>query len=107
MNTGARLTIDGDCMRVTGELDFASVIPLQVEGDRWLRTQAPEACRLDLGGVTLSNSAGTALVLSWLRSAANAGKSLQIENTPDPLQALLHLAGLDHLLAETPPAGQV
>ena len=100
MSAGARLAVDGDCMRVSGELDFATVIPLQPEGDQWLRTQAPAACRLDLGDVTRSNSAATALLLAWLRTAAAAGKTLRVENVPEPLRGLLHLASLDLLLEE-------
>ena len=100
MSAGAHLALDGDCMRVSGELDFASVIPLQPEGDQWLRTQAPTACRLDLGGVTHSNSAATALLFAWLRTAAAAGKTLRVENAPAPLRALLHLVSLDQLLEE-------
>ena len=97
MSAGAQLALSGDCMRVSGELDFASVIPLKPQGDQWLRTEAPAACRLDLGGVTRSNSAATALLLAWLRTAAAAGKTLRVENAPAPLRALLHLVSLDVL----------
>jgi phospholipid transport system transporter-binding protein len=87
-------------MGVDGVLDFASVIPLEKEGETWLREQAPASCRLDLSGVSGCNSAATALLLSWLRTARAAGKTLAVDNVPQGLRALMHLAGLEDVLAE-------
>jgi phospholipid transport system transporter-binding protein len=56
-------------------------------------------CRLDLGGVTYSSSVGIALVLEWLRAAAEAGKSLHIDNMPADMTALVRVGGLDFLLS--------
>ncbi len=100
MSKEASITFTGDSMQLEGVLDFANVVDLQEQGAAWLRDRAPASCRLDLGGVTGSNSAGTTLLLGWLRSAAAAGKHLSIENFPDSLRALMHLGGLDEVLAD-------
>jgi phospholipid transport system transporter-binding protein len=99
MNGTTSLFFQDGCMRVEGVLDFNTVIPLEPRGAAWLREQAPAACRLDLSGVTRSNSAGTALLLSWLRAAHAVDKNLAIENVPQSLRGMMHLAGLEDVLA--------
>jgi phospholipid transport system transporter-binding protein len=98
MNGVARLSFDGAFMRVHGEVDFSSVISLEQQGEAWLFESAPVDCHLDLSGVSRCNSAGTALLLSWLRSARAAGKELTVENIPEGLRGLISLAGLETLL---------
>jgi len=116
MSDAATVSFAADCMHVAGGIDFASVVALEREGEAWLRSQAPVMCRVDLGAVSSCNSAGTALLVSWLRTAAAAGKTLSIERVPPGLGALLHLGGLDELLqppirstpaesVRTPPIG--
>ena len=99
MNEPAQLVFDGDRMRVCGVVDFATVVELEQQGAKWLREQAPPVCRLDLGGVSRSNSAGTALLLSWLRTARVLGKDLSIENVPVTLRKMMLLAGLEDVLS--------
>tara|TARA_R110001599_G_scaffold183562_1_gene376853 strand:+ start:15695 stop:15997 length:303 start_codon:yes stop_codon:yes gene_type:complete len=98
MNTVARLSFDGAIMRVHGIVDFASVVSLEQQGKAWLREGAPAECRVDLSGVSYCNSAGTALLLSWLRVARAAGKKLIVENMPEGLRGLVSLAALDTVL---------
>lgn len=99
MSDAAELSFSRDCMQLAGTLDFATVIQLQEAGDNWLRDEAPVACRLDMSGVTRSNSAGTALLLAWLRTASASGKSLRVQHVPENLQSLMELAGLDKVLS--------
>jgi anti-anti-sigma factor len=98
MNIAASLAFTGDCMHVAGEVDFASVVALEREGDAWLRGAAPVSCRVNLSAVSHCNSAGTALLISWRRTAAAVGKVLAIEQVPQSLEALIHLGGLDDVL---------
>ncbi len=98
MSIPASIAITADCMSVAGEIDFTSVVSLEREGEAWLRTQAPQKCRVNLSAVSRSNSAGTALLISWLRTAASAGKNLQLEQLPQSLAALIQLGGLDDVL---------
>lgn len=105
MNQPARLEIDADRIRVVGAIDFASVVPLERQGADWLRELAPQNCRLDLGAVSRCNSAGTALLLSWSRTARAAGRELTIENIPDSLRGMMLLAGLEDVLPGARHAG--
>ncbi|MFA7552906.1 MAG: STAS domain-containing protein [Spongiibacteraceae bacterium] len=98
MTAEASLSFAGDCMQVAGEINFTSVIALETEGAVWLQSQAPDKCRVNLGAVSYSNSAGAALLISWQRTAAAVGKKLEIEQVPQSLQGLLHLSGLDNVL---------
>lgn len=98
MSGQASLHIEDGGMKVSGELNFSSVIPLQLQGSQWLLNEAPQACYVDLSEVTHANSAGTTLLLSWLRSAKAAGKQLTIRNMPAMLTSLMELIGLGSLL---------
>lgn len=104
MSVTASLSFTGDCMRVAGEVDFDSVVALESEGEAWLRGPAPASCRVNLSAVDRCNSAGTALLISWRRTAAAVGKVLAIEQVPQSLAALIHLGGLDDALPATPTA---
>ncbi len=98
MSNAASMVFTDDCMRVAGEVDFVSVVALESEGEVWLRGPAPTDCRVNLSAVDRCNSAGTALLLSWRRTAASVGKHLTIEQLPPGLAALIHLGGLDDVL---------
>jgi phospholipid transport system transporter-binding protein len=100
----AALDTGDDTLSISGELDFASVVPLQVKAEQWLRGPAPARCRLSLAGVTRCNSAGIALLLGCLRAAQASGKSLTVEDVPESLLSLLRLAGLEPLLSIALPA---
>lgn len=98
MSSAASMSFAGDCMRVAGEVDFASAVALEREGEAWLRGPAPVHCRVNLSAVSRCNSAGTALLISWRRTAVAVGKNLAIEQLPQSLEALIHLGGLDDVL---------
>ena len=97
----AIVSINGDCLYLRGILDFSNVALLQAQGDDWLNNLASLQCRLDLSAVEYSNSAGTALLLAWLRTARATGKQLQIQHIPDNLAAIIHLGGLDQELKQS------
>lgn len=85
-------------MCVIGDVDFASVVALEPEGEHWLREQAPAVCHLDFSGLNRCNSAVMALLLSWLRTARTMDKHLVIENIPEGLRGQMQLAGLEDIL---------
>lgn len=98
MNGGASVSAQGDTLAVSGVLDFDSVAAVQGAGRAWLADTAGGSCRLDLGGVEYSSSAGIALLLDWLRAATALGKSLSVENMPADMQALAKVSGVDAFL---------
>ncbi len=101
MNGAATCATEGDTLRLRGELDFANVVEVKTEGDRWLQGPAPSRCYLDLTDVSRSNSAGIALLLGWLRTARAVNKTLELRNIPAGLWSLMQLSGLDVVLGAT------
>jgi phospholipid transport system transporter-binding protein len=98
MASPATATINGDTLALAGVLDFESVLLVDAQGQQWLQSAAPEHCKLDLGAVTYSSSAGVALLLGWLRVAQQQRKSLQVLRMPADMHALVCVGGLDELL---------
>ena len=98
MKTTATLDFSADTLYVQGVVDFGSVVALLHAGNEWLQRRAPERCTLDFSRITSCNSAATSLLLSWLRSAAAAGKEAQVAGVPERLRSLMDLGGLQDLL---------
>jgi phospholipid transport system transporter-binding protein len=98
VNATAVVSAQSDTLTVSGVLDFDSVVALQATGRDWLAGAAPAACRLDLGGVQYSSSAGIALLLDWLRMAAALGKVLNVVQMPADMLALAKVSGLESFL---------
>lgn len=96
----AEITTSADVLTVTGVLGFESVVGLEARGAQWLRDEAARECRIDLGSVAYSSSAGLVLLLAWLRAAHKAGKTLHIANMPAGMAALARVGGLAELLPQ-------
>lgn len=94
--TPATLVVEGDTLRLAGTLDADSVLALHQPGRDWLAT-APASCRVDLGAVDYSSSAGVALLLDWLRVATAAGKQLSFANLPAQMGSIIGVSGLETL----------
>ena len=92
----ARVSRDGDILRVQGELNFDSVAEL------WETTEALFAdtplLRIDLSGVSRSNSAGVALLVQWLRQARRRQRELLFVDIPAQMRAIIRVADLETLL---------
>jgi phospholipid transport system transporter-binding protein len=97
MSSRAILSIDGNTLTLSGELDHESVLRVDAEGQQWLRGQAQVQCNIELSGVTYTSSAGIALLLGWLRVAEQQHKTLHILRAPANLIALAKVGGLEGL----------
>ena len=93
---GIAVSRDGDVCRLAGVIDFSSaraalerVEPLVARG---------EIRRIDLGGVTRSNSAGLALMIEWLAVARREGRPLEFVAVPDGLRQLAAVCQVDTLI---------
>ena len=101
----AKLSVSNELALIEGVIDFSSVVGLNLAGEQWLKTQASlgpgthEQSCFDFGGVTECNSAATALVLQWLRTAKSLNKQIRIVNVPQRLRDLMVLAGLEDVLS--------
>ena len=70
----AALRFDGDTLYLSGVLNFETVISFDGAVADWLKGRSGSDCIADLAEVQYSNSAGIALLLSWMRLAAAAGR---------------------------------
>jgi phospholipid transport system transporter-binding protein len=81
---------------VSGALTFATAAEAlqsaRAELDRSGQTT------LDLSGVTHADSAGLATLLALLAHARTQGKALAVTHTPEGLQALARVSGVENLL---------
>jgi len=81
---------------VSGDLTFATAASAlqaaRAELDRNGQTT------LDLSGITHADSAGLATLLALLAHARTQGKTLALTNTPEGLQALARVSGVEALL---------
>lgn len=100
MDSKINVIINDNVLTLSGVLDHQSVLDASPQGQLWLGTSATQECYLDLGLVTYSNSAGIALLLSWLRTARKYKKNLRIISLPDNISALAQVSGLDELLKQ-------
>ncbi|MCE1185683.1 lipid asymmetry maintenance protein MlaB [Zoogloea sp.] len=83
------------CLKLSGPLTLAEVGGLLDDG----RAQIAQGLQvLDLSAVTQVDSAALALLLAWLRSAREAGRSLSIVGAPPALQSLASLYDVDSIL---------
>ena len=95
---GPALEIDGDTLRLRGELDVATVTDVLEAGRSAIAALSGERVVLDLSGVTRSDSAGVALVVDWLRAARRRSLELVVESMPPQMTHIAEVSGLAGLL---------
>lgn len=83
--------------RLTGELDPAGVEQALAASRSWL-VAGSDPLRIDLGGVTRSESAGIALLLEWQRRAASQGRRIEFAGMPAQMLTMLKFFGLERVL---------
>ncbi len=94
----ARIIPDGDaCLRLEGELNFATVPALEQRGAEMLRG-CPAEVVVDLAGVQRADSAGLALLVAWLRHARRQGRRLRFRRMPAQMRAMARVIDLEDIL---------
>ena len=86
---------EGERLLVTGPVTLANVAQTLEEGYAAIRTGA---AAIDLAGVTELDSSLLAMLLAWLREAAQAGRTLRLDNLPGGLTTIAQLYGVVELL---------
>jgi len=92
-------TPDRDTLVLSGALTFASAARVYEQAVVALERGAQT--RLDLSGLTRSDSAGLACVLALLARASRSGRQLRIANPPESLRALAEVCDAGGLLGTT------
>jgi len=88
--------LDAERLRVVGLLEFSTVTRLLPLGATAIA--AGQASRIDLAGVTGSDSSGLALLIEWLSIAKRMGRKVDYENMPSQLHQLARLSEVEDLL---------
>lgn len=99
MNTVASITLQKNCIVVAGDLNFFTVMSLLQES-RLLFSKV-SAIRLDFSQVAVSNSAGLALILEWIKMAKTQKKSIVLINLPEQLISIAKVCGIVQLVSES------
>lgn len=83
--------------RLEGELSFKSV-PVLGDQEGVLFNNGEDTVICDLSGIERSDSAGLALLVSWVRAARSRGKSLRLRAMPEQLLSMVRVSGLEAVL---------
>jgi len=89
--------LDAERSRVVGLLEFSTVSRLLPLGATAIA--AGQASKIDLAGVTGSDSSGLALLIEWLSIAKSKGRQVEYENMPSQLHQLARLSEVEDLLS--------
>jgi phospholipid transport system transporter-binding protein len=81
-----------------GPLNFASARGACELGLRALAAATGTHLEIDCRGITVSDSAGLAVLLEWLGVAKRAGRALRYTQLPEGLAALAHISDVKELL---------
>ena len=90
---------EGERMLVDGPVTLANVTQVLEDGYAAIRAGVNA---VDLKGITELDSSLLAMVLAWLREAAQAGRPLRVDNLPGGLITIAQLYGVDELLPAAP-----
>ena len=82
--------------RLIGELSFETVPGLVSAGEQLF--QSDNKVLLDLSQLERSDSAGLALLMSWLRQARHKRCELRFQQVPEQLLRLARVSAVDQLL---------
>jgi phospholipid transport system transporter-binding protein len=93
-----RLVPAGDSLAAQGPLNFASARHACELGVRALAEAAGARLEIDCRAITVSDSAGLAVLLEWLGMAKRAGRSLRYTQLPQGLAALARISDVQELL---------
>jgi phospholipid transport system transporter-binding protein len=91
--------VDAGRYRVDGKLVFATAGELLAASGVQFTREPPR--EIDLSGVTVSDSAGLALLIEWMSVAHQRGSSVHFAGTPSQLTALAKISDLDRVLSLT------
>jgi len=95
--SNAEIRLDGDLLRVSGELTFTTVTALLAKS-RPLFDQAGTNINVELGDVERADSAGLAMLTEWMRQAKARGASIAFFHLPEQMLAIATASELDSIL---------
>ncbi|MCD6038895.1 MAG: Sulfate transporter/antisigma-factor antagonist [Gammaproteobacteria bacterium] len=94
METTATIVCEDHRLRVSGELNFKTVEALWKQSLPFLSSQQ-SSIDIDLSQITMSNSAGLALLVEWLKYAKRENKTIIFHGIPPQLQSIAKVAAVN------------
>lgn len=94
-------------LALAGPLTFATAAEVHARGLAALGAEPGQRIEMDCSGISAADSAGLAVLIDWLASAAGAGRRLHYRALPEGLLALARISEVDALLqdgVDGPPA---
>jgi len=85
-------------LALSGVLDYQNGPTLREQGGRLIRSMQAQACVIDCAAVEKSSSVGLSLLLSYLRDAQAAGKTVSIRGLPEDMAGIAKVCELEHVL---------
>ena len=79
------------------ELTFKSVVTVRAKLDKMLKEQVHDRFRLDLGGVTLCDSAGLALLIEIRKWCQRNNRIFEVAGISPKIQSLAEFCGVDRI----------
>lgn len=83
------------CYKISGNLTFATI---NHKTAITLEPGIDASIKLDFKNVEMSDSAGLALIIEWLKAARAKQTAIHLENLPKQLLSLAELGGINSLL---------
>ena len=90
-------TVRGNSVfEVSGRVTFQTVPQFLRHTEKWLQSVAGRVT-IDMQGVTLTDSAGLALMIEWLQLARAAKREIAFTNIPEQMRDLIRVNGLEQV----------
>ncbi|MEO8401272.1 MAG: STAS domain-containing protein [Gammaproteobacteria bacterium] len=96
MNQLATITHQNNRLLVAGDLVFSTIMPLWEQS--LVLCQASKELHFDLTQVKLSNSAGLALIIGWIKYAKQFNKPISFSHIPEQLKSIVAAAGIGKMV---------
>ena len=85
-------------IRVSGRIDFDSVLAYREMGERMIQSNAGDDLSFDLSNAEVSGNIGVSLLLCWLRCANNLGRKVTFTQIPENLCEMIRVSGVEQIL---------
>jgi phospholipid transport system transporter-binding protein len=87
-------------IQVRGALTFATARAARIAGAKLLQKGAGPVLVIDCGGVSVSDSAGLAVLVDWLAVAKLHGRGIRFKELPPALHAVAQISDVESILIQ-------
>jgi phospholipid transport system transporter-binding protein len=87
-------------IEIRGALTFGTARRVRAAAVRRLAARGGPALTVDCSAVSVSDSAGLAVLLDWLALAKRQARDVRFMNLPAPIRAVAHISEVESLLSQ-------